>query len=407
MLTAKLENGQIIVLTKEMQKPGYLLELRKKESFYCPVCAERLILKIGRKRISHFSHGKGSNCKEQHDTESENHLNGKLQLYGWLKEQGLRPVLEQYFPEIKQRADLIFQYEGKMYAIEYQCSQIDVEIFRRRTKGYQKLKIFPIWILGSPPPTWHSSRKNSISDFHYLFLRKNQHHHFFLPAYCSMKKQFLFLHHLFPISVRNCFSQNVIKPLNQMDITYLLEPIFSTEVQLNNWRKELETFKIQLLMFRAHEREKFIRELYASRLHPLYLPPFVGIPLKHNIVFHSPPFIWQGYVFLDHFFGRKKGTVLSFIKILKSVKRRIYFNEIKIRQIPNIDQNLLPFAIKEYIFFLEKWGILRRVSNHQYILLQNIEIVRNLEMVKREEEKFFLHWTLNEFHMIDINYKKM
>ena len=123
LLTAKLVSGEVISLGANYERLE-LQKLRDKENFFCRSCSERVILKLGTKRIFHFAHEKGASCTEEFERESEYHMSGKLKLFQWLTDQGISAELECYFPAIKQRADIAFQFEGKTYCLEYQCSKI-------------------------------------------------------------------------------------------------------------------------------------------------------------------------------------------------------------------------------------------------------------------------------------------
>lgn len=190
MLTAKLSNEQVISLVDYGR--GELEAMRRSESFYCRSCSERVILKLGTKRIFHFAHEKGTACTEDYDRESEYHMKGKLHLYDWLREQGLAPELEYYFSEIKQRADVTFIFQKKKYAVEFQCSTISEDLFQKRTAGYRKISVIPIWILGGKNIQRTSPQKVSLSSFHYLFLREHTDPHCYLPTYCPQAKKFIF-----------------------------------------------------------------------------------------------------------------------------------------------------------------------------------------------------------------------
>ena len=47
-----------------------------------------------------------------------------VKLYQWLMSKRFLPILEYYDREIQQRPDIMFMYNGRKYALEYQCSTI-------------------------------------------------------------------------------------------------------------------------------------------------------------------------------------------------------------------------------------------------------------------------------------------
>ena len=90
-------------------------------------------------------------CEDKYsESETEEHLNGKRDLFEWIKKQDgvTNAVLEGWIPETKQRPDIMFEYDGKKYVIEYQCSPIATEYVERH-KLYKASGINDIWILGT------------------------------------------------------------------------------------------------------------------------------------------------------------------------------------------------------------------------------------------------------------------
>lgn len=225
MLTAKLHSGQVVSLAETMNK-NYLETLRRKEVFYCQTCGEELILRLGEKRIYHFSHLKDSKCLSEYERESDYHLSGKLKLHEWIKSQGFEVEMERYYPEIKQRADLAFTYGQRQYCIEFQCAPISEEVFRRRTKGYQKLAIVPLWILGGKNIQRKHSHKVSLTSFHYLFLKENNLHQIYLPAFCPQTNQYIQLDNLLTPSIRNAYCHFSITQLMEKEWTIFSNRIF-------------------------------------------------------------------------------------------------------------------------------------------------------------------------------------
>lgn len=90
-------------------------------------------------------------CEDKYsETETEEHLNGKRDLFEWIKKQPCvtDAILEGWIPETKQRPDIMFKFNGKQYVIEYQCSPIASEYIERH-ELYQAAGINDIWILGA------------------------------------------------------------------------------------------------------------------------------------------------------------------------------------------------------------------------------------------------------------------
>lgn len=388
LLTAKMKNGEIISLGETYDR-AFLLELRKREQFYCRHCSNRVHLKLGTKRIFHFAHEKGNSCVNDYDRESQYHLNGKFQLYQWLKSLGVNPQLEPYFSKIKQRSDLAFQYEGKTYVLEFQCSPISEEIFVKRTKGYRRLLFHPIWILGGKNIHRLAAKKVSLSNFHTYFIRKNNQRQFYLPSFCPELNQFIFLHPIHFFSPKNALTTFTFFQQNNMHINHLLDPKIFDHFPFYLWRKELNKYKFSTVTRKDAYKSMFLQELYSRRLNILLLPPYVGIPLKWNLAFYESPMVWQTYIFLDHIFENRKGHVISFHDVFLSVLRRIKKKELTVRSLPNIKERLLPFAIKEYLTSLATFHVLYRHDEHTFSIQDPVKMGETIEQCLKEEEHFY------------------
>lgn len=271
MLVSKTKQGDWINLAISHSN-DHLRKLRKKEHFFCPECQEEVILKIGTKRITHFAHKKGSICTESYERESEYHLQGKLQLFKWLHMQGVKPVLEQYEQSIAQRQDIGFVYNGSKYAIEFQCSPIPPDLFIKRTITYEKANIIPIWILGGKNIKRKGFSRASLSSFEYLFLRKTPSQNWFLPAFCPVSNDFIFMEHITPFSVKNVHTQFSVINLFNAKFADLLDPGGNPAFLLDGWRTEIRKWKNTAALY-STPKNKFLQELYSNSIVPSLLPP--------------------------------------------------------------------------------------------------------------------------------------
>jgi competence CoiA-like predicted nuclease len=192
LLNAKTSSGATFSLGNHYRKEN-LLSLRNKEKFFCPVCGEAVSLKLGNQRIYHFSHRSGTVCRDTFESETIYHMEGKLQLYQWLKGQEIPAELEYFDQTIGQRPDIMFRHAGNKYALEYQCSPITEEIFIKRTDSYFQQNYIPLWIIGSKHIKAKRSNVYSLSNFHYFFLRETKGGQLILPSYCPEEKHFQIL----------------------------------------------------------------------------------------------------------------------------------------------------------------------------------------------------------------------
>src|SRR5690625_2465352 len=141
MLQAKTKFGKTVLLaslTKEER------EIARRQSFYCPTCKKRVIVKAGPKVIPHFAHYQATNCTAS-GGEGTYHEQGKLLLFQWLRRQRLAVQLEKYLPAINQRPDLLLTINQRQIAIEFQCSRVPSRQIRQRNQGYKQAGIIPLW----------------------------------------------------------------------------------------------------------------------------------------------------------------------------------------------------------------------------------------------------------------------
>lgn len=106
-------------------------------------------------------------CEDKYsESETKEHLNGKRDLFEWIKKQSgvTNAVLEGWIPETKQRPDIMFEYDDKKYVIEYQCSPIATEYVERH-ELYKASGIIDIWIAGYEKYFKKNSRHKYIEDY--------------------------------------------------------------------------------------------------------------------------------------------------------------------------------------------------------------------------------------------------
>lgn len=82
MFSAVTEDGQIFHLLGARQSRKL-----KGRRFFCPVCGGELAVKLGLQKAPHFAHKQNKSCSIDIEPESAYHLEGKRQLYVWLKTQ--------------------------------------------------------------------------------------------------------------------------------------------------------------------------------------------------------------------------------------------------------------------------------------------------------------------------------
>ena len=163
MLTA-LIGDEIINCYDGTHTKEQLKKWSKKKILLCPACGKPYEYCHGHIKDPYFRHMEKEKCKDKYsESETEEHLVGKRDLYEWIKKQdGMTNVtLEAWIPETKQRPDIMFEYNCKKYVIEYQCSPIASEYIERH-ELYKAAGICDIWICGTEKYLGNNKRLNTL-----------------------------------------------------------------------------------------------------------------------------------------------------------------------------------------------------------------------------------------------------
>lgn len=388
MLTAIQKDGTPFCLLPRLSKEK-LRRIREDQEFQCPECKEKVLMKIGSRRMEHFSHQKGSLCVESYERESEYHLAGKLQLFQWLENQKLCPELEPFYSSIRQRPDIGVIYDNRNFALEFQCSTIPLELMLKRTKQYQLRKMTPIWIMGGKNIKRKGEKKVSLSNFDYLFLTKSPSGQWLLPAYCSTLKKIILLRNITPLSSRNAFTQFSMIPLQQIEFEHLLEPFpISNAFNSTDWKKEIRAQKTNMHLQGYHQNE-FLREMYYSSLNCALLPSFIGLPVPNAPVIETAPLIWQAYVFKDHLHQKKSGEILTFSAVYRSFMRRVQMSQIKLRTLPLVPHISSTLPLSEYLHLLVRIEVLELINSNKFRIKRQLVVPEHFVLQLEMEDDFY------------------
>ena len=96
-------------------------ELNREETYYCPGCQGRVLLRQGQVMCPHFAHISLQDCQFFSENESAQHLSLKAALYKSLVNHGEKVSIEKVLSEMGQIADL---FVGDSLALEVQCSRL-------------------------------------------------------------------------------------------------------------------------------------------------------------------------------------------------------------------------------------------------------------------------------------------
>ncbi|TYS46239.1 competence protein CoiA [Bacillus infantis] len=377
MLTAIRQSGKFINCADFTDRET-LRKLKVKEgSFLCPVCREKVMLKVGIRKIPHFAHFKEHSCEASFESESEYHMKGKLDIYRWLMANHVHARLETYIKSIKQRPDICFVYAGKKFAVEFQCSPIPESLFASRTRAYREAGFTPIWILGGKEIRRTSAQKASFSEFHYSFVNRSSDAPYHLLSYCPGAQSFIFLSNICPLTTRNVLTDFSVLPLHKMKLPSLLTAPWIVRFPPAGWHKEicklLQTYTLTPNTF----KHPFYMAIYQAGLHLSLLPPHIGIPVRHSPWFSTPPLFWQGYIHTDCFTGLEPGDKVTENEILQSLKRRIRAGDVKVRELP-LAEGDYSLAVAEYLSQLSASGIFQFEGGGRYRLAQDWTIPKTM-----------------------------
>lgn len=170
MLTCLIGN-EIINCYDGTHTKEQLKKWSKKKILSCPACGRPYEYCHGKIKSPYFRHMDKEECTDRYsESETEEHMQGKKDLYKWVKSQPgvTNAVLEAWISETKQRPDIMFEYDNKKYVIEYQCSPIASEYFERH-ELYNASGIHDIWICGTEKYLGRNKRLNTLEKCRRLY----------------------------------------------------------------------------------------------------------------------------------------------------------------------------------------------------------------------------------------------
>lgn len=327
ILTAKTSEGQIIVLTRKLEREK-LRRWRQSQLFYCQQCNTQVQLKVGDIKIPHFSHMKDASCSTLFsEGESQEHLRGKQQLYGFLQQYAKNVELEPFLKMLSQRPDILVTTPSESIPIEFQCSTIPIADIESRSDGYRSIGMNPIWILHTPAKficepvgvgvfylsRFHESLLTFTSPEGLTLLTYNPQtelFHYFTSLICIAGKRYIGIHRTLPLSLQ-------VFPFARPKAPSKNEIIQYTAIYSSLRTQFLQS---RILLNRKGVNDSFLRMCYEMRILPADLPQWIGLPVPFNNEFREHDCEWQ-LAFLYHM--RRKG--INIMEITNGqVRRYIY-----------------------------------------------------------------------------------
>lgn len=390
MLQAKLKNGKMI--TPAMFQKDELTRLKnRKESFYCPTCKERVILRAGEKVIAHFAHRAGAKC--QAAGEGAYHEKGKLLLYKWLLHQGLDVELELYLPEINQRPDFFLHVNKRQIAIEFQCSRISTDIVVARTVGYQKAGIHVIWVLGERLFRRRGSHTLIIDSFTQTMLHQfSRDYPLSLFYFCPLTSTIIKFQDIIFTRNTRAFGKLSMKSLPHINFPELLSANYlPKESLITNWRKEKNRFRKRRRNRAFGEELKWQRWLYQQGLHFEQLSGYVHLPVRNGYRIKQSNWIWQSRILYDIISPKQVGSTIT----LHQCRRIIKEEELPPNLFPLVASPTDP--VYEYLSLLCSAQVLEQTSTFSFIKRKEILIHKQLDDALKEDSVLILElFTKNE-----------
>lgn len=354
--------------------------LKQTEMFFCPLCKQKVLIKLGQKKIAHFAHQRQNTCSSLGGGEGEYHRKGKIDLYYWFKEQQFDVEIEKFFTPINQRVDIFARKDGRTFAIEYQCATISSQSLIKRTLGFRSLNIIPIWILGGN----RLNRKHTYA----LNLTKNDLHFIHqlssntlqLLYYCPTKKQFARFNQFILTGRKETFGPIHYLSLKTSTFGDLFRPVKQKSSYGHLWLAEKKRFRTQQPISPSGEERKWREWLYFKRQTPLTLSALIHLPVYSQWQMKVPLWNWQSRLYFD--FILKKDKVKFTIKEAHAFLQP-YFTPIS--QFPMIHTPGDP--ILEYINYFIRLGKIIKNSKGSYQLQAPLKTYQNLEEALEKDEQ--------------------
>ena len=302
MLVALMDN-KYVSLTGDYSREQ-LLKLRKQRNFICPQCKSELQLKVGKVKTPHFAHLPDALCHNLFsEGESETHLLGKLALYEFFKKANKNVLLEPYITSLSQRPDLFVQDQKGLYAIEFQCSSIDRDLFMKRTSGYIQNGIQPFWILKTPIKYDEEMSRItvvSLSKFEQQFIIMDDNNHYLLTFHPQTKTFFYFAHLI------HLKHNQFISEIHRLPLQYQAFPFFKPKrasfsqylSMLKIYKKRTQTY-VENKIYTSSKgvNDILMRSIYELKLNRYLLPIFIGVPTKYAMYMEVVAVEWQTALF--------------------------------------------------------------------------------------------------------------
>jgi len=375
------KNKQIIpaMLTRKE-----LMSLRS-ETFYCPECKAKVILRAGTKVIPHFAHQKSSTCTISHHGESVYHQQAKFLLYEWLRRQQFQVALEKHISSINQRPDIFLTIRNTSIAIEFQSSSVPIHTIQQRNEGYTNAFIHPIWIVSAKKLHRLTSKTFRVSYFYQQLIF--HHKKSAVPTlfyFCPNSKIFTILSDLYFYNMNYVFANSFCRSLHCLHFFELFKTRrLSKRLLYECWFKKKRQFRLSPRKVFGRELH-FRRWLYNQKLHVERLPSYIYLPIHAQYKMNVPPWHWQSKLIIELLHPLPINAIITIDCCCHFIQQYVspqYKHEAK-------------EVIMQYFMYLEKLHIIRKISNHRWVKISAIQFHRYIEQSLKADDKL-LQYLLN------------
>lgn len=372
----------LIALNQKEEMISANYDTYREDFFYCPSCRGRVFLKVGHIKRPHFAHYRNQDCQSFSEGETQEHLEGKLQLATYLKTKETNVQLEAYLPELQQRPDILFEKENRQIVIEFQCSSISIESIAERTAGYLKANYEVIWILGN---NFNYTKK--LTAFHKACLYSTMDKHQPLLIHYDAYSESLLVRYDFQI-LNNGQMSNQLKQMNLSE---------KKSIKLTGQTRISRSEKSVNEIYRRHERlmrevrcprpelKSFLELIYLKKENIVSIPRELYYYLPSEWMIQTYPMHWK-YQFLLWIEKFTRKHILTMKMLKRWINEQISKKLIVYYKSPQLTEIMCLQPFLEWIELLEERKILKRIGYLKW------SYQRPLARYKTLEEKFELNF---------------
>lgn len=349
--------------------------LSKRKKYVCPSCKKRVYLKVGKIIRPHFAHYQEEACAMFSEGETEEHLDGKIQLAHHFKKIGRNVQLEAYLPNLQQRPDILFEKGKRKIAIEFQCSAISIENISLRTKGYLKAGYEVIWILGK-----HFNYNHKLTAVHKACLYYHANETELMLFHYDVVKQSLLIRYNFKLNDQGQIHEQLYNiKLNQ--IVRLNKIDQKDEENQERFTHNIGRAHKQLLKAMRYPSPKlqgFLQLIYQNQENIISMPKELYIRIPSEWIIQSHHMSWK-YLFILWIESHSQKRILTKKMLRRWLKQNLNAGKIKFYESPQAKEDMLLKPFTDYLSFLEERKMVKKIQSGKWSYQQSLRRYKHLE----------------------------